>query len=473
MTPTETAKRSSRPRRVKHNVAVIIIHGIGEQKPMETLRGFADAVLPEPQAGGERYFSKPDPLSELFELRRLQNRNWPQVHLFEYYWAYKVEGTKIGDILGWMKTLLLRSPGKVPGQLLPLWVISWLLAVTAVGTAGLGWFGRVASATVNSPTAWVSLVSAALFAAIQWFVVYYIGDAARYLSPTPHNIKLRHDIRADGIQLLRKIQKEGKYHRVIMVGHSLGSVVAYDILRHVWQECKEVYLQPKKSSQPALQRLEELGEALRSGSLGGNLPAYMDAQVNLWKELRQLGYPWLVTDLITMGSPLAHAAMLLASDEENLRLRQRQRELPTNPPVTEVDADSGRTVYSYEVWTKYGEKKDIPLRSLHDAALFACTRWTNLYFPAALNVFGDIVGGPLQKVFGAGIRDVRVDTGRGLSDKTLLAHTSYWSQTSASRAGKGSSRPSLEALIQALDLNNESYYGPPTEPAAAKAGAKE
>ena len=57
----ETSPRS-RPLQVRHNVAVVIIHGIGEQRPMETLRSFVEAVLPDPPQGGEKYFSRPDPL---------------------------------------------------------------------------------------------------------------------------------------------------------------------------------------------------------------------------------------------------------------------------------------------------------------------------------------------------------------------------------------------------------------------------
>ena len=85
--------------------AVIVIHGIGEQKPMDTLRGFVDAVLPKPKKG-EKYFSKPDRMSESFELRKLQDRDQPRTRFFEYYWAYKVEGTDISHVLNWIKTSL-------------------------------------------------------------------------------------------------------------------------------------------------------------------------------------------------------------------------------------------------------------------------------------------------------------------------------------------------------------------------------
>lgn len=55
--------------------AVLIIHGIGEQKPMDTLRGFVDAIIADPKPGeGPKFWSKPDKLSELFELRKLTTR---------------------------------------------------------------------------------------------------------------------------------------------------------------------------------------------------------------------------------------------------------------------------------------------------------------------------------------------------------------------------------------------------------------
>lgn len=57
------------------------------------------------------------------------------------------------------------------------------------------------------------------------------------------------------------------------------------------------------------------------------------------------------------------------------------------------------------------------------AAVFAPTRWTNLYFPCAWTLKGDVVGGPLQPVFGAGIRDIPVTT---TIQGGLLNHTHYW-----------------------------------------------
>lgn len=431
----------------RHTQAVIVIHGMGEQRPMDTIRGFVDAVLPEPPPGEEKFYSRPDALSESFELRVLQNRSQPRTHFYEYYWAYKVSGTTFSHISSWLSTLLLRSPWRVPKQLRPLWALSWSLLLAVIVAVALGFFERI----TQSMTILISGIAAGLFGVLQTIVLTFIGDVARYLSPAPGNIKLRQDIRADGIRLLKKIQESGEYDRVIMVGHSLGSVVAYDILKHVWQDCYKDYRKPAKSAQPALARVEKVGEDLRNGVAGVTLEDYTSAQQDAWKEQRLLGNPWLVTDFITLGSPLTHAALLLASDEENLRLRQRQRELPTNPPQAEIEKSKTGDIghYAYRVWDPYGPKLDIKLNALHHAALFACTRWTNFYFPALGGFFGDPVGGPMGPWFGRGVRDIPLRSGNFWVDRTVLAHTAYWDKHL---------RKSVQPLIDALDLKNTTYY---------------
>ena len=116
-----------------------------------------------------------------------------------------------------------------------------------------------------------------------------------------------------------------------------------------------------------------------------------------------------MTDFVTIGSPLAHAELLLARDRPDLEMKQAERELPTCPPQLEADR------FSYPA-TATG-------RTLHHAALFGPTRWSNVYFPAQWVVKGDLIGGPLQEVFGWGIRDYAVTTTlRG----GFLSHTLYW-----------------------------------------------
>ena len=44
---------------------------------------------------------------------------------------------------------------------------------------------------------------------------------------------------------------------------------------------------------------------------------------------------WLISDLVTFGSPLAHAEFLIAADRCDLEVRKAARELPQSPPYRE------------------------------------------------------------------------------------------------------------------------------------------
>lgn len=174
--------------------AVVIIHGVGEQHPMEILRSFVQSVLPEPAQGGEKYFSKPDMISHSFELRKLQDRPQPRTHFFEYYWAYQVEGTNLRHIWAWIRTLLLRKPQRVPKRLQSVWILSWIFLLVAVAGTLLGIGERLGQFTLQFPPLLISglsALSAFAFSLIQGFVFYFVGDVARYLTHLPSNIKLR------------------------------------------------------------------------------------------------------------------------------------------------------------------------------------------------------------------------------------------------------------------------------------------
>jgi hypothetical protein len=45
---------------------MVVIHGIGEQRPMDTVRGFVKAVVPLNNPSKPRFWSKPDPMSKIF-----------------------------------------------------------------------------------------------------------------------------------------------------------------------------------------------------------------------------------------------------------------------------------------------------------------------------------------------------------------------------------------------------------------------
>jgi hypothetical protein len=422
----------------EHKVAVIMIHGIGEQRPMNTLRSFVDAILSRPLSSKytPRYWSKPDVFSGSFELRRLNaylGGRHPPIDFYEFYWAHLMEGNSIGHALEWLNDLLMRRRSEVPLKLRNLWGLAWaILLAVVIGAVGLA---------IWQPIGLIGAIIAGLLfglklgfstAARGW-----IGDAARYLNARPHNVGVRQTIRAAGIDLLTKLHDSGNYRRIIVVGHSLGSVIALDILYHYWTKANTRHNRPITIKQDFLKAFEA---ALVKGDplTPGQIRAF---QKNLWREMRTLGIPWRVTDLITLGSPLTHLPFLTRIDAPTFTANIAQRELPACPPV--LDGES----LSYKVRYQTDDGQIREFFAPHHAACFAVTRWTNIYFEHDGWFKGDPVGGPLAPLFGSGVQDIPVTT-RHWGGR--LNHLDYWR---SDPRDCDSSPTALNALIAALALN--------------------
>jgi hypothetical protein len=388
---------------------------------MSTLRSFVDALV------GDNFRSKPDDLSESFELRRLTyeiktEKKIYQTCFFECYWAYRLRDTNYKNILEWGRRLLRDSWKDIPPRLRLIWLLCWITIAFAL-VAVVVLLVYLANKT-GTPTAWVEEVSrwASWIGAgltlslglISGFLLYWIGDAARYLDSVPANIIERQAIRAEAVNLLRKLHdaKDGnkpKYDRIIIIGHSLGSVIGYDILKFYWAEVNEKLLIASGSA--AANKLKELEQC--------NTPeSYQQAQDALIEALPS-DKPWRITDFITLGSPLTYADFLIATSEDDLNLLKKQRELPTCPP--RKDEETHR--YSFE---DKDDKGQVVGEKLHHAAHFAVTKWTNLYFPE------DPIGGEVSPLFGQGVLDKKCHflPEPGSLDMLLRwrSHTRYWSQ---------------------------------------------
>src|ERR1700682_300789 len=134
--------------------AVVIIHGIGEQRPMQTLRAFVAGVLGEGEsdlARKKRIFSKPDRISDTLELRRLSvrpekyNDNHQlndelsdETDFYELYWQHLMQGTTSRPVLEWALYLLIH-PNKLNCRLRRVWrgVVAIMAAVAVALTVAL------------------------------------------------------------------------------------------------------------------------------------------------------------------------------------------------------------------------------------------------------------------------------------------------------------------------------------------------
>ena len=425
--------------------AIIIVHGIGEQLPGQMLRSFKKSgVFGASSTPGP--FVKPDYDSSLFELRTMRiardtAAHRPTTDVHELYWADLIRDTTLSQVYGWLLRLLLAPNANIASSLRKyFWAVRVLIVILA---AAIGWF-----LFSRTGQAWKAAMTAGALAAIPtvgWlllrlmgsrFLLSFLGDAARYLEPRPGNVERRQAIREAGVDLLNALHDSGDYSRIIVFGHSLGSVIAYDILSLAWTRRCRKNENKKVMTSRELIRVEDLLNP-RSNQLGvPSIDEIRARQYAAWQEYRRNGFQWLVSDFVTAGSPLTSARLLLNLDKwTSFDDLVADRSFPTCPPQTETvrTPTPGRKRQQFTFTHAYpdpdGGSRSRSVQVPHHAALFALIRWTNLYFPLQRVIRGDPIGGPLcqtfgSQTFGSWIDDVAVpQPGGGFAG---FAHTLYW-----------------------------------------------
>lgn len=484
--------------------AVVIIHGIGEQIPMETLTSFVDAVWtqdeslvdrdkPDPDTGiGPRSrnasWSRPDRRNRSFELRVITteaDKDGKRTDFYEYYWGHLIVDTRWAQVRAWIIELMLRNPLRdVPRGVLPAWILLWLIALAG----GIGFLVTLRPTPAGVQGSWLGAIAVALGTALLgWlmgFLVSYFGDVARYVKAKPANVARRQEIRENGVALLETLiglkpdgtlesEADRAYDRIVVVAHSLGTIIAYDILTHAFARVNKI-LDPAVSPFPQAARVA-LEEMVRQGlktpprgaSLNQWIADFQRAQAAARAELNATGNPWIVSDFVTLGSPLTHAEFLMVRDRAGLGEAKRQRILPSCPPTLEYDGTTKKHHFTYRGGLSgLGRDADPAApRMPHHAAPFAYTRWSNLYSPARAILWGDIISGRLADAFGLekdgrtvlhGIRDIAVMPGDDPAGKRIpsdrrpfFPHTRYWTP----RAGTES--PHIATLRAVLRLGEK------------------
>ena len=486
----------------------MVIHGMGEQLPLSTLTRFIDTAL-APSAGGQRrYYSRPESITGSYESRRFLAPTAPvadgepeqhaQTDFFEYHWADKMQGNRLDDLWPTFRRVLVQWPTKVPVGLRGLWMLAWLLIVLAAWAVAFGPLeGKLFGQDDVLAAAITALISSSLAAAAVaylmsrvlpgWLTASFV-DVVRYLDTSPRSYGVRREIRKGLVELLQALHASRKpeYDRVVLVAHSLGAYIAYDAIAYLWGLTNAT-----TDKDPVSKELNTLAELERAASAlpakappeGEVAPAAVDrfraAQRDLWEEIRSQGNPWLITDFISVGTPMYFADQLMGGkDGRTFESRIERRELPTCPPQNEEsEYNNIHSTERFYSWEKHwdigpeGERTRITRRVLFEGAPFAVVRWTNLYFPAHLGFFGDWFGGRLAPVFGTGIKDVAV-TGNtlGRPGTNLLLHRKFPAAAHSYyfRFPDDPAADSVATHIRAgLDLASTSWLrDPPAGPAA-------
>lgn len=413
--------------------AVIIIHGMGEQRPMDTLRSFVEGIKSYLEKHDESekntvVRSKPDGISEIYETRRLSlsaSRNRPITDFYEFYWAHNMRDNKFADISSWLLRLIFSKTKNIPKRLIPVWWVVWLILMVITASAilillfvGVDKIKSFLSALVILPTIFSMIV---LF--VKSSFLNSVGDAGRYFTPSPGNVGERSKIRLQGISFLKKMHDgigNEKYDRIMVVAHSLGSVIAYDLLRLLWTEYNESHDNVSDIDQSAIAEIELYCNEKKELT---NINLFHNLQYQCWLQQRAVGNKWLISDFITIGAPLCNSDYLISNNVSFEDLK-KQREFPVCPPI--ADDLTNEIHYNSKPYDVANGKRTVKI--LHHAALFAVTRWTNIYFSS------DFVGGPMQRLFGIAVKDENINR------KSLWfypgGHTHYWDRDSEESLGK-------------------------------------
>jgi hypothetical protein len=411
---------------------------------MTTLRSFVDGVM-----GSMKLYSLPNLVDVSFELSTLVKPPKDkvarpidgQIDFYEGYWAHDARGTKLSHVKSWARDLLVRRPGNVPRRLRAIWWVVVALIVLAVMAATWGILDWALAGD-----AWWSLVvkavATALPAVAAGWITDSLGDAARYLDDRPANVEMRQTIRRRIIEMLEHLHESDRYDRVIVIGHSLGGVIAYDAVRLLWQRrvCRTSFalaseekavvakaaelLKAGQGKEAALQEFRESQRKLSRG-LGGEV--FDDGSSRSSKPRK-----WLVTDLVTVGSPIAYATLFFSSRTVPLVRRVDERGVSVCPPLLAVNPGEPDS-YCFRS-THYPGKSFI-----HHGAVFSAVRWTNLYARRDL-IGGHISAAPEVETNATGQSPPKLDVDAGLGlgvknvliTKTLfanwpgLSHGRYW-----------------------------------------------
>lgn len=504
--------------------AVVVIHGIGEQVPLETLRGFVETVYQrdedlhqgeakeriladDPQLGEvNRVWIVPDDATGSAELRRIStppNAKGVRTDFFEFYWADIMEGTPVEEVFGWLRGLILRSPFNVPPHLrvwlawLSLWALTllflsvvlfifdpslalfgtferlvrvlilahrhWLGAgLAVVGLAMAGWrllanrppaevpltlpaallvigllIALLPFEVVNNTKLWAAAASAGMAAALNGLIAPYAGDIVRYVRATPRTVEKRKAVRERGLALLKALHQRTDdgtpiYQRILVVGHSLGTIIGYDLLQLYWEAEGPNHKRdwaPDEGCKRALEAVDAMvkqtwpPDAGLGGATGLDIDDYQRRQSALFDAISASKLEWRISDFITLGSPLTHTDFLTLDGGDALERALEERLLSSAPP--RPDRPSLSMLY-YD-WSPGRSAKRGPFP--HFAAPFAAVRWTNIFDKHWLPLLGDIVSGPLRPAFGPGIREHQVAIERpGWLPviRRLFTHTLYW-----------------------------------------------
>ncbi|MER9949282.1 hypothetical protein [Mesorhizobium sp. M0047] len=457
--------------------AVVIVHGMGEQRPMDTLRGFVQAVWshdpdrapfyarvadPADPAGAKinQSWITPDSRTNSYELRRITTPydvDGRRTDFYELYWADITQGTTRGRLAAWVTNLLWRRPADIPPDARQLYIVT-LLAVVVALCAALALATSVWQQHISLAAGLlVTILASLIIWLVDRFGIPYFGDVAAYVRAEAATVEKRALIRDRGLRLLKRLMTDDAYDRIVLVSHSLGSMIAYDLLQILWadfrpRELEAIRDRAKLKAIRAIDKATLVADGSAWPSKLDDLAGFRRDQWELYRQLRTADadhpLPWKISDFITLGSPLTHSEFLVTNNLAQFRRGMAERLFSACPPIAEGPAAGGTVLYQ-EGRSPSGK----PRRAVHHGAVFAATRWTNIFDGGNGWLTGDPISGPMAEKFGPGVENIQVELRGSLG--RIFTHTLYWSLTATGVEAGARPRSHLAVLRDAVDLGRK------------------
>ncbi|MBO8170692.1 MAG: hypothetical protein H0Z33_02255 [Bacillaceae bacterium] len=230
---------------------ILVIHGIGEQAPFETLDLFCVNWIDYVKTQGEdievTHKRRRTEQNRYQDYVSIHHPNGQEIDVHEYYWAHRVKrDISFSEVLNWLVTtsdgareyydeyneyVQEQEPPFKNGRFIFRWYVK-----------PLGRFFRTISMMP-----WVIrwLIPAGLDRLIHLLIgrtrrlfLNYIGDVVIYTSSDLKSeyYQYRECVLNGAVEKIRDLMLNHDYEQLIILGHSMGSVIAYDALKRVNHE---------------------------------------------------------------------------------------------------------------------------------------------------------------------------------------------------------------------------------------------
>ena len=234
--------------------AIVVIHGIGEQKPFETLDAFvrplAKAIARNIRCQHDLIWFKEwgESCISLLDDAKIHS----QIDVLEYYWSHLTQ-RKISskEIIDWIITVaqgaeryyskpkqkssernerLFIADGEFKHLKYLITMISWggWLKYIFYLLLNIGEFLPFVKNTIKVQKVAFNLVSPF----IGKILVNYFGDVTLYSTTDAKSeyYTVRQEILNGAVEKVRMILENDEYDKILLCGHSLGSVIVYDVI---------------------------------------------------------------------------------------------------------------------------------------------------------------------------------------------------------------------------------------------------